>query len=68
RNIALKQPSNQTSNIDKTYSSDKAVDGNTSGTLSEGSCTHTNGSETSPKWTLYLNHTFLVNKFVLYNR
>ncbi|KAH9490846.1 hypothetical protein Btru_033540, partial [Bulinus truncatus] len=69
RNVALKQPTNQSSTYDPNKSSSlNAVDGNTDGNYNRGSCTHTNYNDQSPTWTVSFNETFLVNKFVLYNR
>ncbi|KAH9490843.1 hypothetical protein Btru_033534 [Bulinus truncatus] len=74
RNVALKQPTHQTS----TYDNEKgetlnslslnAVDGNVNGKFTDGSCSHTNKSDPSPTWTVTFNVTFSINKFVLYNR
>ncbi|XP_055884636.1 uncharacterized protein LOC106052861 [Biomphalaria glabrata] len=67
RNIALKQPTNQSSLYGNANSS-LAVDGNTDSLFANKSCTHTSETDKKPTWTVRLNNTFLVNRFVLYNR
>ncbi|KAH9490849.1 hypothetical protein Btru_033548 [Bulinus truncatus] len=77
RNVALKQPTNQTSTFtDKSFNfvhgdtgqSFTAVDGNTESNFSLGSCTHTDVGDLLPTWTIRFNETFIINKFSLYNR
>ncbi|KAH9490848.1 hypothetical protein Btru_033547 [Bulinus truncatus] len=70
RNVALKQPTVQTSTYTDTEKSKSmnAVDGNTSGNFDDKSCTHTAAGDTSPTWTVEFNETLMINKFVLYNR
>ncbi|KAH9490847.1 hypothetical protein Btru_033546 [Bulinus truncatus] len=74
RNVALKQPTVQTStytdsSTDKKISqSMNAVDGNTNQNFYSNSCTHTAAGDSSPTWTVEFNETLMINKFVLYNR
>ncbi|XP_055884637.1 uncharacterized protein LOC106051812 [Biomphalaria glabrata] len=78
RNVALKQPTRQTSTFKPTidrndppgYDSlpEHAVDGNTSRKFNDKSCTHTGENDTYPSWAVTFNTTFVVNQFILHNR
>ncbi|KAH9490834.1 hypothetical protein Btru_033519 [Bulinus truncatus] len=67
RNVAMKQPTEQTSTND-TYYAWTAVDGNTSTAAPYGSCTLTNTTDMSPTWTLTFNGPVIVNSFEIYSR
>ncbi|CAL1544217.1 unnamed protein product, partial [Lymnaea stagnalis] len=67
RNVALKQPTTQTSNYsDSMYHASNAVDGNSSWD-NGGFCTHTN-SESAPTWTLSFKSLVTVSSYTIYNR
>ncbi|XP_055884639.1 receptor-type tyrosine-protein phosphatase epsilon-like [Biomphalaria glabrata] len=72
RNVALKQPTRQTSTYkpnDKLSDSEHAVDGDTDNRFEDGkSCTHTDTDDLSPSWAVTFNTLFVVNQFILYNR
>ncbi|CAL1544884.1 unnamed protein product, partial [Lymnaea stagnalis] len=64
RNVALKQPTTQTSNYSVSiYHASNAVDGITNWNF----CTHTNG-ESAPMWTLFFKSTVTVASYTIYNR
>ncbi|KAH9491432.1 hypothetical protein Btru_032161 [Bulinus truncatus] len=67
RNVALKQNATQTSVMGR-YMASLAVDGNTNGQFQYNSCTHTEGHDASPAWTLVLDTPKKISRFVLYNR
>ncbi|KAH9494721.1 hypothetical protein Btru_017716 [Bulinus truncatus] len=67
KNVALKQESSQSSTHDKAFPM-LAVDGNTNGIFTKGSCAHTSEFDPTPSWTLALDTPKVVNRFVLYNR
>ncbi|KAH9498619.1 hypothetical protein Btru_007837, partial [Bulinus truncatus] len=67
RNVALNQPTEQTS-TNGTYYAGAAVDGDTSTTSPYGSCTLTNATEVSQTWTLTFNGPVIVNNFEIYSR
>ncbi|CAL1544889.1 unnamed protein product, partial [Lymnaea stagnalis] len=66
RNVALKQPTNQTSNYYYAmYPASNAVDGNTNWNF----CTHTqDGGESAPRWTLSFKSNVTVSSYTIYNR
>ncbi|CAL1532192.1 unnamed protein product [Lymnaea stagnalis] len=69
RNVALKQPTNQTSNFyDSYYLSSAAVDGNGYSIFSDGSCTHTAEGDPAPTWILYFKSVVTVTSYTIYNR
>ncbi|KAK6991248.1 hypothetical protein BgiMline_014608, partial [Biomphalaria glabrata] len=72
RNIALKQPTKQSSNYKDIRGvptgSENAVDGNADRIYDDGSCTHTDAGDIYQTWSVRFNTSFVVNKFVLYNR
>ncbi|KAH9515226.1 hypothetical protein Btru_013944 [Bulinus truncatus] len=45
-----------------------AVDGKTGGNLQEGSCSHTAVGDNSPHFVLILQSSYVVSRFILYNR
>ncbi|EDO35302.1 predicted protein, partial [Nematostella vectensis] len=65
-NLALKKPTTQISLYGAGYAS-RAVDGNTDGIFSRGSCTHTN-AHTNPWWRVDLGTTQPVSEVFLVNR
>ncbi|CAL1546984.1 unnamed protein product [Lymnaea stagnalis] len=67
RNVALKQPTNQSSTYTN-YNSDKAVDGITNDSWLGNSCTHTDQRSGIPTWTLTFVNPMIVNTFLIYNR
>ncbi|KAH9490835.1 hypothetical protein Btru_033521 [Bulinus truncatus] len=67
RNVALKQPTEQTS-TNGSSSASTAVDGNNSTAFLYGSCTLTNTTDVSPTWTLTFNGPVIVNSFEIYSR
>lgn len=78
RNLALRQPTNQTSTYSKTtedqvitYTSDLAVDGNTSGDFNQHSCAASASGDAhgkSDSWTVYFRWPQYVNYMLVYNR
>ncbi|CAL1544886.1 unnamed protein product, partial [Lymnaea stagnalis] len=68
RNVALKQPTTQTSNyVNLIFPSSNAVDGNSS--WDNGFCTHTKGEgESAPTWTLSFKSLVTVASYTIYNR
>lgn len=71
RNVALKQPTWQSSNYSENgvqHDSSRAVDGNTSHKFSaHQSCTHT--TDGSPgSWKVTFSQPWYLNRYVLYNR
>ncbi|KAH9490869.1 hypothetical protein Btru_033713 [Bulinus truncatus] len=67
RNVALRQTAVQTSTF-LTSEASLAVDGNSNSSFSQGTCTHTDITDTNPSWTLTLDSVKSVQRFVLYNR
>ncbi|XP_050394367.1 fucolectin-6 [Patella vulgata] len=69
-NIALRKPTAQSSNFNHHLApvSTRAVDGNTDGNYDHGSCTHTNGADTSQWWCVDLLHIFNITNIKIYNR
>ncbi|KAI8773519.1 cell death abnormality protein 1, partial [Biomphalaria glabrata] len=72
RNVAIKQPTIQTTTyIDSKGTptgSENAVDGNADSYYQNGSCSHTLSGTPPPTWSVRFNTSFVVNRFVLYNR
>ncbi|KAK0065100.1 multiple epidermal growth factor-like domains 10 [Biomphalaria pfeifferi] len=66
RNVALRQTAEQTSTL-HTFGPSVAVDGNTQCTIYDNSTSHT-GFEANPAWTVTLETSKVVNRFVIYNR
>ncbi|XP_046582362.1 uncharacterized protein LOC124289761 isoform X1 [Haliotis rubra] len=73
-NIAVKKPTNQTSNYSESwraYSSDLAVDGNTQSTFEGNSCAHTSAecdTDYRVHWTLNLEASYVPLMIRIYNR
>ncbi|KAK0064989.1 platelet endothelial aggregation receptor 1-like isoform X2 [Biomphalaria pfeifferi] len=72
RNVAIRQPTQQSSNFKEINGvptgSENAVDGNADRNYEKGSCTHTDAGDLDQTWSVKFNTSFVVNKFVLYNR
>ncbi|XP_055885903.1 uncharacterized protein LOC129926380 isoform X2 [Biomphalaria glabrata] len=68
RNVAMKQPTEQTS-TNGTNVASNAVDGNSDSNFNHGSCTLTNNeTDTSPTWTLTFDEPMIVNSFEIITR
>ncbi|KAK6991250.1 hypothetical protein BgiMline_014612, partial [Biomphalaria glabrata] len=72
RNVAIRQPTQQSSiykDINGLFTgSENAVDGNADRNWENGSCTHTENGDLYQTWSVKLNTSFVVNRFVLHNR
>ncbi|CAH1264696.1 TMEM2 [Branchiostoma lanceolatum] len=67
-NVALRKPAHQ-SGVGYDGDPEHAVDGGTSGTFTDGSCTHTTSSgEDDPWWYVDLEGTFEIDRVVIFNR
>ncbi|XP_066283940.1 inactive cell surface hyaluronidase CEMIP2-like [Branchiostoma lanceolatum] len=67
-NVALRKPAHQ-SGVGYGGDPEHAVDGGTSGTFTDGSCTHTTSSgEDDPWWYVDLEGTFEIDRVVIINR
>ncbi|XP_055884568.1 uncharacterized protein LOC106070731 isoform X6 [Biomphalaria glabrata] len=68
RNVAFNQHAWQSSRVPEINgSADLAVDGNTESNYFRNSCTHTK-TESSPSWTLTLQSSYVIQRFIIYNR
>ncbi|KAK6991214.1 hypothetical protein BgiMline_014569, partial [Biomphalaria glabrata] len=68
RNVAMKQPTEQTS-TNGTNVASNAVDGNSDSNFNRGSCTlNNNETDTSPTWTLTFDEPMIVNSFEIITR
>ncbi|KAH9496279.1 hypothetical protein Btru_017983 [Bulinus truncatus] len=71
RNVAFNEKAVQTSTYgttQKSYIAMKAVDGNADPDISKFSCSHTDGNDNHPNWTLTFETPHFVNRYVIYNR
>lgn len=68
QDLAVGKVTAQSTTVDGAESS-RAVDGNTSGTMDEGSCTHTDGTaESPPWWSVDLGTTSSIDSVTVWNR
>ncbi|KAH9494749.1 hypothetical protein Btru_017787 [Bulinus truncatus] len=70
RNIALKQVTLQSSNYSENnivYDASKAVDGDTNANFSQNRCSHTQGGDKTPTWSVRFNSSE-ITRYILYNR
>ena len=66
-NVALRGKAKQSS-TEHNGAASRAVDGNTSGTYTDGTSTHTNEGSNDPWWELDLGREFPVERIVVWNR
>ncbi|XP_078670967.1 uncharacterized protein LOC144911067 isoform X2 [Branchiostoma floridae x Branchiostoma belcheri] len=67
-NVALGKAANQTSINAANGVASRAVDGNTNGQYSSGSCSHTEGGDPDPTWWVDLGQSYVVDRVVIFNR
>lgn len=66
-NVATRGRTTQSSTFNSSTAAKKAIDGNRSGALQEGSCAHTE-AETNPWWKVDLLETYRVTSVKITNR